>query len=111
MAVYQLTRFEVRADANLDVERAMHDLASFVRKELPDSAWTVYRDPDAPSRFCALLRAANRQALGRHGEAAGVRAFEGLLAPVLVGSAEVSEWELVTSSDLAPRPRADRRRR
>lgn len=108
MAIYQLARFEVRPEACLEVEKAMHALASYVRQELPGSMWTAYREPDAPNRFTAMLRADERTALERHAASAGVRAFEQALAPVLVGSIETSEWELVTSSDLAPRHRRRR---
>lgn len=109
MAIYQLARFEVRADACLEVEQAMHALASFVRAELPGSMWTAYRDPDAPNRFTAFVRADEQTALDRHASSAGVRAFEAAIAGSLVGTIETSEWELVTSSDLAPRHRPRRR--
>jgi quinol monooxygenase YgiN len=109
MAIYQLARFEVRADACLAVEKAMHELASYVRAELPGSMWTTYRDPDAPNRFTAFLRADERTALERHAASAGVRAFEAAIAGFLVGEIERSEWDLVTSSDLAPRHRPRRR--
>lgn len=109
MAIYQLARFEVRADACLTVEKAMHELASYVRAELPGSMWTAYRDPDAPNRFTAFLRADERTSLDRHTASPGARAFETALAAHLVGEVERSEWELVTSSDLAPRHRPRRR--
>jgi len=111
MAVFKLARFEVRADAVLDAERAMHDFASYVRKELADSVWTTYRDPNNPTHYVSLIRADDAAADKRHLEAPGTQAFVAALDPLLVGGVEVTEWQLVTSSDLAPRPRADRRRR
>lgn len=105
MAIYKLARFEVRADARDDAERAMHELASYVRKELPGSSWTVYRDPDAPTHYTALSRADNAAADTRHQSAPGVQAFFATLAQLAVGSIEVRDCELVTSSDLAPRRR------
>lgn len=111
MAVFKLARFEVRADAIVDAERAMHELASYVRRELPGSSWTTYRDPNAPTHYVSMIRTDDAAADERQLEAPGTQAFVAALAPLLVGDLELTEWQLVTSSDLAPRPRADRRRR
>ena len=105
MPIYKLARFEVRADARDDVERAMHELASYVRKELPGSSWTVYRDPDAPARYTALSRADDAAADARHDRAPGVQSFFAMLQSRAVGPVEITACELVTSSDLAPRRR------
>lgn len=105
MPIYKLARFEVRADAREDADRAMHELASYVRKELPGSSWTVYRDPNAPTHYTALTRADNPAADARHASAPGVQSCFATLQSLAVGPIEISECELVTSSDLAPRRR------
>jgi quinol monooxygenase YgiN len=105
MAVYKLARFEVRPEAREEAERAMHDFASYVRAELDDSMWTTYRDVDAPNRFVSMIRADNEAADKRHRDAPGTRKFVAALYPLLAGDVEFTQYELVTSSDLAPRPR------
>lgn len=82
----------------------MHELAAYVRNELPGSTWTAYRDPNAPSHYVAFIRADDAAADERHRSAPGTHAFAATLEPLLVGTIEVTECELVTSSDLQRRP-------
>jgi hypothetical protein len=110
MPVYKLDRFEVRADARLAAERAMFDYASYVRAELPDSIWTMYRDLHAPTRFTSITVSRDAAAEARALAAPGTRTFLAAIEPVLVGAIETSASELVTSSDLARRHRPDARR-
>ena len=105
MAIFKIARFEVRPDAREQAERAMHDFASYVRKELPDSALATYREAAAPNRFISLIRADNATADERHRAAPGTKLFADALQPLVVGTVEFTEYELVTSSDLAPRHR------
>ena len=109
MAVFSIARFEVRPEARADAERAIHEFASYVRQELPASSWTTYRDPHAPTRFMALTRADDPAADERHRAAPGTHAFLAALAPLLVGGIDRTEYELVTSSDLARRHHPERR--
>ena len=96
MPIYTLTRYEVPADSRADVERAMHELASRVRRDLPDTMWTVYRDSATPTRYIALARSDTPAADAR------CRAMCAPLAATVIDSAA---YELVTSSDLARRRR------
>lgn len=106
-----MARFEVRPDALEATERALHDFATYVRTDLADSIWTVYRDPAVPTRFVCMLRVASSVAEDKHRKAAGTVAFMSALKPLLVSPIEDSQMQLVTSSDLAPRPsRLDTRR-
>lgn len=105
MAVYTIARFEIRPDALAPAEVAMHAFASYVRAELPGSSWTVYRDPNAPTRFTAFLRTDDAGATERHRGATGTRSFHAALAPLLAGEVETTECALVTSSDLQRRHR------
>ena len=109
MAVFTIARFEVRPETCAEVERAMHEYATYVRAELPDSVWSTYREPAAPSRFTSLVRTNDVAADARHRGAPGTHAFHAKLTSCLVGTIDVREYELVTSSDLAPRFRPDRR--
>ena len=109
MPVYALVRYEIRPEARADAERAMHDFASYVRAQLPGSTWTVYRDPDAPARYVALVRDDDAKADALRRAAAGTRAFEAALAPLLVAPPEIMGCELVTSSDLQRRFKPPRR--
>jgi len=109
MAVFTIARYEVRPEARADAERAMHEFASYVRRELPASSWTTYREPHDPSRFLSLTRADDVAADERHRNAPGTEAFLAALTPLLSGAIERAEYELVTSSDLAPRHRPERR--
>ena len=111
MPLYKTLRFEVRDDAREAAERAMHEFASYVRSELDDSSFTVYRDPQSPVHFLAFVRAATPAADERHRKAPGTQSFMAALAPLLVGSIDERPCELVTSSDLAPRRRPEGRRR
>lgn len=108
MAIYRLARFEVRDEARGAAEQLMHDYAAYVRKELADTMWTVYRDPMVPTRFTTMTRDASPTATERARKATGTVAFETALAPLLVAPVDVSDCQLVTSSDLAPRHRARR---
>lgn len=114
MALYKLARFAVRPDADQAVERALHEFASFVRAELPGWSWTAYRDPHAPSRYVAMIRADDAAAEARYLGSPGAGTFGAALAPLLVGPIEFTDCALVTSSDLGRRPapqRAGRRPR
>lgn len=105
MAVLKIARFEVHPDARIDAERAMHEFAAYVRKELSDSSWTVYRDPHAPAHYISFSRADNPEADERLRSAPGAHVFAVALEPFLSGKVEVTECELVTSSDLQRRHR------
>jgi len=105
MPVFKLAQFEVRPDARDQAERAMHEFASYVRQELRDSSWTSYRDPDMPTRYLALTIADSPAAEERQRKAPGTNTFEGALQSLVVGSVEHTNWQLVTSSDLARRRR------
>jgi quinol monooxygenase YgiN len=104
MPVYELARFEIRPEARAQAERAMHEFASYVRAQLPDSSWTTYRDPGAPAHYIAVTVIANPAARARHRSAPGTQAFLAALDPLLDGAIELTDCELVTSSDLARRP-------
>jgi hypothetical protein len=100
MADYATARYEIRSDARDAAERAMHDHASFVRRELPDVTWTAYRDPAMPTRYIAMTRAESRAGDERHRQV-----LAAALAPFLAGEIENTGCELVTSSDLQRRHR------
>lgn len=103
MAVYKLARYAIRADARLDAERAMHAFASYVRAELADSSWTTFRDPTNPTHFLSTTRDEHVAADELRRRSAGHQAFIAAITPLLEGTIEEMELELVTSSDLAPR--------
>ena len=105
MPVYTVARFEVRPEVRQEAEEAMHAFASYVRKELEHSTWTVYRDGDEPARYVAMIRDETPAAVDRRKKAEGTRAFEAALAALAVGKVEVTRCELVTSSDLQRRHR------
>lgn len=100
MATYSIARYEIRSGARDAAERAMHDHASFVRRELPDVIWTAYRDPAAPDRYVAMTRAEAGAGDDRHRQV-----LAAALAPYLAGEIEHTGCELVTSSDLQRRHR------
>jgi len=105
MAVFKIARFQIRADARDEAERAMHAFATYVRTELPGSSWTTYRDPHAPTHYTAMSRADDARADERQRTAPGTQAFTAALSPLLAGEIEITECELVTSSDLQRRRR------
>ena len=111
MAVFTLAHFEIRPDAGAAAaaEAEMHAFATYVRAALPASTWTAYRDPRAPTHYIALSRADDAAADHRQRTAPGTEAFTAALRPLLAGTVEAHTYELVTSSDLAPRPRSERR--
>lgn len=105
MPVYTLARYEVRPETRKEAEEAMHAYASFVRKELDHSTWTVYRDGDVPDRYVAMIRDETPAAGERRRKAEGTRTFEAALAALAAGKPEAMRCELVTSSDLGRRHR------
>jgi len=105
MPVFKLARFQVRPEAREQAERAMHEFATYVRTELDDSSWTTYRDPKAPMHYLSLIIADSPAADDRHRNAPGTQKFVAELYPLVVGEVEFTQYELVTSSDLARRRR------
>src|SRR5262245_6056042 len=105
MPVFTLARFQVRPEAREQAERAMHEFAAYVRKDLEDSSWTTYRDPKSPTHYMSLIIADSPAAEQRHREAPGTKVFVDALYPLVVGEVEFTQYELVTSSDLARRHR------
>ena len=104
MPVYEIAQFEVRPEARVRAERAMHEFANYVRSELPDSSWTTYRDPGKPSHYMAITVAASPAARARHRSAPGTQAFLAAIEPLLDGAINITDCDLVTSSDLGKRP-------
>ena len=105
MPVYTTARFQVRPEAREQAERVMHEFAMYVRKELDDSSWTTYRDPKAPASYLSIIVAETPAADDRHRKAPGTQAFVAALYPLVIGEVEFTQYELVTSSDLARRHR------
>lgn len=105
MAVYSLARFEIRPEVRKEAEEAMHAYASYVRKELDHSTWTVYRDGDVPDRYVAMIRDETPAAVERRRKADGTKTFDAALAALSAGRVEVMRCDLVTSSDLGRRHR------
>ena len=100
MAFFAIACYEVRPEARDAAELAMHEHASFVRREMPDVSWTAYRDPAAPTHYIAVVRYEDRAAEDRHR-----KAFVTAFAPHVIGEIEITGCELVTSSDLQRRHR------
>jgi quinol monooxygenase YgiN len=103
MPMFEIARFEVQSDKQLDAERAMHEHATYVRTHLPDCAWSAYREAGAPSRYFIYAVAKSPAAATEQQDAPGTKTFRTALAPLLAGDFEVSTYELVTSSDLGRR--------
>jgi len=99
-ASYILVRYEVHPEVRDAAERAMHEHASFVRRELPRVTWTAYRDPAAPTHYVALVRSEDPASGERNRQA-----FLSAMAGHIAGEIEVTGCELVTSSDLQRRHR------
>ena len=70
----------------------MHAIATEVRTQLPDSAWTTYRGAD---HYMVILVA----------KQASASLFEDRLQTFATAPITVDEYQLVTSSDLARRRR------
>jgi quinol monooxygenase YgiN len=104
MPVYEIAQFDVRPEARVRAERAMHEFANYVRAELPDSSWTTYRDPGKPHAYMAITVAASPAARARHRSAPGTQAFLSAIEPLLDGAINITDCDLVTSSDLGKRP-------
>jgi quinol monooxygenase YgiN len=112
MAIQSIARFTIRPDAREAAERAMHAYADYVRKELPDTTWTMFRDPHTPGVYVAMSRADDAATDARQQAAEGTAAFRAAIEPLLVAPFELTACELVTSSDLQRRfePRRGSRR-
>ena len=96
--IFKIARYEVRPEARDEVERAIHEFASYVQAELAGSSWTTYRDRDNPNRYVSFISADDEEADERHRKAPGTRRFVEVLYPRLVGGVEFTDWELVAAS-------------
>ncbi len=100
MPLYTLARFRVRADARTTAEQAMFEHTSAVRRDLASIMVTIYRDPEQPTHYSALVRANDAKAEQQY---RGV--LRDAIAPHLDGEIAFEHSELVTSSDLQRRHR------
>jgi quinol monooxygenase YgiN len=98
MPIFKIARFEVRADAHDEVERAMREFAAHVGAELPDSSWVTYRDARHPNRYVSLISADNADADARHRSSPGTRRFVDALYPHVVGEVEFIDYDCVADS-------------
>jgi quinol monooxygenase YgiN len=103
MPMFEIARFEVQRDKQLDAERAMHEFATYVRTQLPDCAWTAYREAGSPTRYLTYVIAKSPAAAAQQHDASGTKTFRAAITPLLAGAIEESTYELVTSSDLGRR--------
>jgi hypothetical protein len=88
MPPIKVARFEIRPEARVAAETALHEVASRARNDR-DVHWHAWREPGS-ARYLAL------------GNAEGL---EAAIAPYLAGGIAWSEYELVTSTDLGRRRR------
>jgi len=100
MPLYSLARFRVHADTRQAAEQAMFDHTSAVRRDLAAIMVTIFRDPERPSHYSAMIRANEAKA-----EQAYRAVLQQALASHLDGEIEWEHSELVTSSDLQRRHR------
>lgn len=103
MPLFEIAQFEIRPEARVKAERVMHEFANYVRTELPDSTWTTYRDPGARAHYMAITIVNSPAARARHRSAPGTQAFLSAIEPLLDGAINITDCELVTSSDLGRR--------
>ena len=88
MPPIKVARFEIRPEARIAAETALHEVSSRARADR-DVHWHAWREPGT-TRYLAL------------GNAEGL---EAAIAPFLSGTIAWSDYELVTSTDLARRRR------
>lgn len=105
MAINRVIRYVLKASSP-EVEAAMFEYATYIRAELPDCHWSMFRDPAAPGTYIALVRCTTTDADARLRTSAGTQAFVAAMAPVLASPPDDTQCDLVTSTDLAPRRRA-----
>lgn len=98
MPVFKIARFEVRPDAQAEVERAMREFALYVGLELEDSSWTTYRDRAHPNRYVSLITADDPDAAEHQRTAGGAVHFARRLSLRLIGQIDTREYELVATS-------------
>lgn len=110
MAINRVIRY-VLAASSPDVEAAMFAYATYIRAELPDCHWSMFRDPAAAGTYIALVRCTTTEGDARLRTAPGTRAFEAAMAPFLASPPDDTQCDLVTSTDLAPRRRESAGRR
>ena len=97
MPVIKAARYQIQPAEREAAERSMHEVASRVRTT-PDLSWSVYR---ADGHYLAIIHI-------ERGTEDGLGWLREALGPIEL---EVSEYNLVTSSDLARRELRRPRRR
>jgi quinol monooxygenase YgiN len=104
MPIYQTAEYQVNARAVETVREAILEFVDFVRANEPGTqlyaAWQLQTDP---TRFLHLFTFADEAAQNRHSESDGVKRFESVYSPELVGGPVVfTDYVLV--ADNVPDP-------
>lgn len=96
MPLISVARFRVTDPSS--AELAMFEHTSLVRRDHASIVTTIYRNPERPGDYTALIMAKDPKV-----ETSYRAAFTAALAPHLAGEITFEPSELVTSSDLARR--------
>ena len=98
MAIYQTGGYQVKPSAVDKVKHAIKDLIGYVQANEPGTQmYLAWQQKDDPTRFLHLFIFEDAAAQTRHGQSGGVKRFESIYSPELVGGDVVfTDYELVS---------------
>lgn len=86
MPIYQTANYRVKDDAVEDVKAAIAEFVDYIRANEPGTRlYAAWQQEGDPSRFLHLFIFEDEQAQTAHSESEGVKRFESVYSPELVG--------------------------
>jgi quinol monooxygenase YgiN len=98
MPIYQTARYQVRPAGLPRAEQANRAFVLWLKEHEPGTlSYTVYQEPQDPTRFINVIAFQDEAAHTQHGRSEGVKRFQEMLYPELVAPVEFTEYTVVAA--------------
>jgi quinol monooxygenase YgiN len=100
MPIYQTAHYQVERTALDDVRKAIEQFVRYVKDNEPGTRlYSSWQQDDDPTKFMHLFIFEDEEAHKVHGNSEGVRRFESVYSPQLVGGKVVfTDYKLVATN-------------
>jgi quinol monooxygenase YgiN len=97
MAIYQTGGYQVKPTAVSKVKEAIKEFVAYVQANEPGTyMYLAWQQKDDPTRFLHLFIFKDAAAQTRHGQSEGVKRFESIYSPELVGGDVIfTDYEMI----------------